>query len=331
MKISRLKLMALVSGCILLVVLMLALIKKNESIVDNTDVTQYNIMDKELLCIQPIAGETAEDIQIEYDVTGKTFTAYMTDENEVFDDGQIDYGSPLIASVVSDNEEELIRVTVKLKDYCTYSSEINNNALYIHFEKIDKNDNKLIVIDPGHGGYDVGAQNGDIYEKDINLSVANYLCDILEKNGYIPIMTRNSDVFVSVEDRVDFANNMSPRMFISIHCNDNEDSSAQGTEVLYNIKDTAEKNSSLWLSKILLESVTSSVGTRKRDVISGNSIHIVRSAKIPMALVEMGFMSNEKDLQILSTSQGQKRFAQGIAEGIIEAMTELKEMETKNE
>lgn len=331
MSIGRLKIIALASGFILLVVLIIALISKDKELGDNHKEDEYNIVEKELLRIEPIAGTLVEDIKIEYNITEKTLEAVFQDDNKLFKEEQIDYGSPLVSSVKFEYEDNIANVKIELKEYCTYSQEVKNNILYVHFDEIDKQDNRLIVIDPGHGGYDVGAQNGNIYEKDINLSVAKYISDILKENGYIPIMTRSNDVFVSVEERVDFSNNMKPKVFVSIHCNDNADSSAKGTEILYNTKDAGESNSSLWLSKILLESITSSVSTKKRNVISGNAIHIVRNSTVPVALVEMGFMSNEEDLQLLSTSQGQKRLAQGIADGIMDAMKNINEMENKNE
>lgn len=331
MNIKQLKLVALVSGCILLVVLVVALIRSDKDLVENETDRKYNIVEKELLSIKPISGEMASEIKTEYDITNKTFTAYIKDEQNVFSEEQIDYGSPMVSSISCVSEGEQIIVDVKLKDYCTCTSEIQDNILYVHFEEIKDKENKLIVIDPGHGGYDVGAENGHIYEKDINLNVSNYVCDILGKNGYIPILTRDSDVFVSVEDRVDFVNNIKPKLFISIHCNDNEEPSAEGTEILYNVKDTSSNYNSYWLSEILLDSIIASSGTRKREVINGNSIHIIRNSQVPVALVELGFVSNEGDLALLSTNQGQKIFAKGIADGIIKAMTELNETETKNE
>ena len=330
MIIKRLKLIALVSGCILLVVLVAMLVRSDKKLKTNTRDT-VNIVDQELLSIEAVTGESAENIVIEYNITDKVFIAYLNDKNDIFTESQVDYGSPMVSSIICEKHDDIVQIIVNLKEYCTYSYEIKGNSMYVDFQKIEKFDEKLIVIDPGHGGYDVGAQNGQIYEKDVNLTVAEYVCDILSKNGYIPIMTRNSDVFVSVEDRVDFSNNMNPKLFVSIHCNDNEDSSANGTEILYNVNDSGESNSSLWLSQILLDSITSTVSTRKRNVISGNSIHIVRQSNVPVALIEMGFMSNAEDFELLSTSQGQKRFAQGIAEGIIRAMTEINEMEIKNE
>lgn len=328
MKLKQLKLVALVSGCILLVVLVVVLIQKDKDVVEKDDHNKYNIVEKELLRIEPVSGKGAGEIKTEYDITNKTFIAYLEDTQDLFSEEQIDYGSPMVAGVHCDKDKDKVKVNVKLKEYCTYSSEIKDNVLYIHFEEVSNKEDKLIIIDPGHGGYDVGAENGMIYEKDINLSIANYVCDILIKHGYIPVLTRSDDVFVSVEDRADFVNNAMPKLFISIHCNDNKDSSAEGTEVLYNVKDTETKYNSQWLSEIMLDNIISSTGTRKRDLIVGNSIHIVRSSKVPVALLELGFMSNEGDLSLLNSNQGQKRFAQGIADGIIEAITE---MENNNE
>lgn len=86
-----------------------------------------------------------------------------------------------------------------------------------------------VVIDPGHGGHDSGARNRISREADLNLSVAKKLRDRLKSMGYQTVMTRETDNFISLQDRVRIANKYSNAIFISIHFNDGGPS-ARGVE-----------------------------------------------------------------------------------------------------
>ena len=90
-----------------------------------------------------------------------------------------------------------------------------------------------IVLDPGHGGSDVGAIRGDITEKAITLDVSKRVQNILEKKGYKVEMTRDTDKTVSLQDRVAFSEERHPDIFVSIHVNSSEKPEITGIETHY--------------------------------------------------------------------------------------------------
>ena len=93
--------------------------------------------------------------------------------------------------------------------------------------------NKIIIVDPGHGGSDPGAVAGNIKEKDLNLQVAKILTDMLKEAGANVYMTRKDDRYVGLYTRAAIANNLNADLFISIHHNASSNSAAKGVMTLF--------------------------------------------------------------------------------------------------
>ena len=99
---------------------------------------------------------------------------------------------------------------------------------------ITRNPNvKTIVIDAGHGGSDVGATRDGYYEKDITLDIAERLEKILKKKGYNVLMTRDKDIYVSLQDRVQYTEDNKGDLFVSIHVNSSVTPDGNGLETHY--------------------------------------------------------------------------------------------------
>lgn len=326
MKNKPVKKVALLSGCILLTILLIIQYFSGEEAIlaigkKETSKEEPNVMGENQLKIEPVADQKAEDIEIALDSIQRLLYITLPNPKGEFDMNQIRYDSSYIEKVTWKASGKKAKITVALKDDCSYTKDIIENAIYIRLEKLDMIRKQTVVLDPGHGGTDVGAGREGIYEKDINLAVAKRVKGILEKAGYVVILTREGDFLPSVEERADFVNRMKPTLFVSIHCNDSEENTANGTEILYPVNGGKEQESQQ-LAQLLCKSVVQAVGTRDRGIKNGNDIHIVRHSKVPMVLVEMGFMSHEGDFRILSSGKGQKKFAKGIADGIVKALAE---------
>ena len=194
-----------------------------------------------------------------------------------------------------------------------------NNYMYISFKDPKEVYDKIVVIDAGHGGEDSGMVAQDIKEADINLSIAKYTRDFLEDKGIRVYMTRTEDVTTTLEQRADLANRLEADAFISIHCNaqkDDEDT-LFGTQILYNAEDTS--GSSLRLAEFCMDGVTASFGSNRLVCSKGNDIFIIRSSKVPVALIEVGFMTNEDEMAKLISPEDQQNAASGIVDGVMKA------------
>lgn len=184
---------------------------------------------------------------------------------------------------------------------------------------------KIIVIDPGHGGSDPGTSgslNGVVYEeKNINLTVSRKVVDILRSSGYNVQMTREGDTYPTLEERSAFANSLNAALFVSIHSNSYEQSSANGTEVYYseNNNGAAYGITSEQAAAYVLNSFLAQAEMRNRGVKSANHV-VTRTSNMPAILVELGFLTNESDISKLTDENFQNAVAQGIADGIIKCV-----------
>lgn len=179
-----------------------------------------------------------------------------------------------------------------------------------------KCDRSTILVDAGHGGVDSGTQSVSLNyeEKDINLAIALKVRKILEQEGRVNvIMTRETDVFLSPEQRLDLINRTSPEKIISIHCNSAGNLKAKGIEVLYNSKNKESEK----LAKNCLEEIRKATSQVNRGLVNGDSIYIIRNANNPVALIEVGFISNKRELKFLLNEKNQEKIAQGIVNAVM--------------
>ena len=170
-----------------------------------------------------------------------------------------------------------------------------------------------VFIDAGHGGTDPGALGYGYRESDLNLQVAKKVEAKLKSKGIDVKMSRNSDIFYSLSERAEMANDYGADAFVSIHQNSAEAKSANGIETYYNRKKEEDKP----LSNDVQKQIISQTGANNRGVKNAEFTVLVKS-KMISALVECGFISNESEVKKLSDSSYQDKLATGIADGIEE-------------
>jgi N-acetylmuramoyl-L-alanine amidase/uncharacterized protein YgiM (DUF1202 family) len=162
-----------------------------------------------------------------------------------------------------------------------------------------------VFIDAGHGGTDPGALGYGYRESDLNLQVAKKVESKLKSKG--------SDIFYSLSERAEMANDYGADAFVSIHQNSAEAKSANGIETYYNRKKEEDRP----LSNDIQKQVISQTGANNRGVKNAEFTVLVKS-KMISALVECGFITNELEVKKLSDSSYQDKLATGIANGIEE-------------
>lgn len=171
----------------------------------------------------------------------------------------------------------------------------------------------LVVIDPGHGGNDGGAVNGDVSEKDIDLEISLLLRDMLIEYGYTVEMTREDDSGISLTKRASFANSLKDvQAFISIHCNSVENApEVNGVEVwCYN------KPGSKELSESIVEQVSESTGAKNRGVGFKTNLIVTSKTTMPACIVECGYLSGSTEFSLLQQKDYQQRIVNGILVGL---------------
>ncbi len=182
---------------------------------------------------------------------------------------------------------------------------------------------KVIYIDPGHGGYDGGAVVNDIEEANLNLEIALQLKSILELNGYKVLMTREEDVDLSTDDshkkrsdiqnRVKLINDSDALLFISIHQNTYTNPIYKGAQCFYNKYCGLSQKLAINIQSSIINTLNNT--TRVAKSIDG--IYLIDNVCKPGVLVECGFMSNSDELLLLQSSSYQYDLAYSIYYGIL--------------
>ena len=175
-----------------------------------------------------------------------------------------------------------------------------------------------ICIDPGHGGKDPGAiaklDDIEYREKNLNLTAAYFLAGVLDSFGHEAILTRVTDEFLTLQNRVDQANDIDADLFISVHCNSFERSEPGGFEVWH----YPDSDMGSHIASAILRAVRSIPWMEIHgEGIYEKAFHVLKYTTMPAILLELSFMSNEADLKTL-VSLG-KLFA--ICRNIGEAVT----------
>ncbi len=182
-----------------------------------------------------------------------------------------------------------------------------------------------VVLDPGHGGSDPGAQRGDLREKDMTMGITLKLKKELEKQGLRIILTRSDDTFVSLEDRVRITNEVKPDAFVSVHINSLEsDSEICGIETYY------QNDCSKVLAQKIHQALVGQLEVPDRSVRKAR-FYVVNHTPHPAILAEVGFISNKKEREKLMSGEYQGRVAEALSQGIIIYLSEARNVARRHE
>lgn len=171
---------------------------------------------------------------------------------------------------------------------------------------------KTVVIDAGHGGNDPGAVANGLREKDLALDVSLKTRDKLQALGYKVLMSRTSDIYPSLSDRYNLANNNNADAFVSVHFNSASAPTATGIETLYSTKNSANKG----FAQSIQGQLINQTGERDRGLKLRNNLAVLNGTRGPSSLVELGFINNPNDAKKINTQSYLERCATAIANGI---------------
>lgn len=200
---------------------------------------------------------------------------------------------------------------------------------------------KVILIDPGHGGPDGGAGDESALEKEIALSVSLKIRDYLQQQGALVIMTREEDKDLAdpdtrgysrrkVEDlkkRLEMINESQADFFISLHLNSIPSSRWSGAQTFYGTKFDENKEA----AKFIQAELRRNLENTDRKAKSLNQVYILKHAKKPGALVEIGFLSNPQEKENLKKNKYQDKVAASIYKGILRYFSNEKALIEKDE
>jgi len=184
--------------------------------------------------------------------------------------------------------------------------------------------NRVIVIDAGHGGVDPGAVGiGNVLEKDVTLAVSKRLQALVQQGGAQTIMVRNDDTDLGTSEgllkrkredlaqRIQLSKDAQAEVYISIHANSYPNPKLTGAQTFYH-SDSPE-------SKLLAQSIQQELNalTNGKRVAKGNQdIYVLKKAHQAAVTVELGFLTNAEEEQLLTTPEYQEKLAMAIYQGL---------------
>ncbi|WP_448920668.1 N-acetylmuramoyl-L-alanine amidase [Eubacterium sp.] len=209
-----------------------------------------------------------------------------------------------------------INLSCKIDNYLVKTVGINNIQT-----------RKTVIIDPGHGGIDVGTVGIDgSLEKNINLSISLDLYDFLMVSGINTVLTRDGDYEMyrageqrtksDLYNRMDYINSVPESILISIHQNHFENEAEWGTQIWYSPNDDISPT----IADKILNSVKKNIQpeNKRENKKSDDSYYILYKAQKPSVMVECGFVSNENENKRLQDKEYQRDMAYSILVGICE-------------
>ena len=200
----------------------------------------------------------------------------------------------------------------------------------------------VVVIDPGHGGQDVGALRDFFKESKVTLSLSQKIQKIAQdqfgENSLKVILTRQKDETLSLQKRVSIAESLKADLFISLHVNSAPSSQVSGMEFFFKKNESHIKNDNLNPIETIIKSLVDFGQTRQslqfnhalkknwtetRSIIKRAPYFVIERASMPSVLIEVGFISNLSEAKKLMTDDYQNKIAQSVINAIMDYKTSL--------
>ncbi len=207
----------------------------------------------------------------------------------------------------------------------TQTTQIHRNkTTHITKPVTQRKQSLVVVIDPGHGAFDLGARNQHCEEKDLCLKTGHFLRRQLEQRGYHVIMTRSRDEYIPLKKRAAVANEAKSQVLVSLHFNSAKNTTAQGIEIFYYPKgEPWRMKNSKRLAQTVLSKMVASTEAFSRGVKEGNYC-VIRETKMPAILIEGGFMTHKDEMHKIRDDRYLDKLAHSIADGLVQYFEDCK-------
>lgn len=241
--------------------------------------------------------------------------------NTIINLGQKEYRVPLTSGfnfiqiknriiMLHQSKSSVVKQTLKITSVILLFA-----GIFVFSSYKDLKEPLVVVLDAGHGGKDPGQMSNNVSEKDIVLSISKQL-ELLSDDKVQFIMSRDTDKFTSLKERIDFINKQKPDLVLSLHCNAHSDLSRSGVEAYYYESDNAERYTSSMAYSSKIASKLLDHGFESSKLMSSN-FKIVKEAESPSVLLEIGYLTNVKDYTIVTNPKQQVEIAKTIYEALL--------------
>lgn len=208
------------------------------------------------------------------------------------------------------------KITVNTASVYNYYVNENQNGLLIQLVKPSEKFNKIVVIDIGHGGRDAGAVANNVKEKDANFDQGMALYRLLEADPTIKVyMTRETDVYPTLQFRAELANDIGADLFVSLH-NNSAAPNIVGTETLYYPSATDQRGKQI--AQIVQKAIVSNCNMNDRGIKARSDLYVLKNTNMPAILIETGFLSNASEAAKISSPSFISVWAKAVYRAIVQ-------------
>lgn len=167
---------------------------------------------------------------------------------------------------------------------------------------------KIIMIDVSHGGEDNGVAIDGYKEKDLAFEIARKVVALNTSDSVKIILTREGDYFLSLKDRAEYINSINPDYVISLHVNSSGNSETNGFDFMVSSESIFGES-----SNALAQQIENSISKEfSSNGIKNANFYILKNVKMPITLIEMGYLTNPTDRKLLTSVAGQDKIAAAI-------------------
>lgn len=297
-------------------------------VADMGEIYDESQSDSKYLYIPLASGITADDVEVKNDYINKVLEISVKGIPErYFFEHKLSGCKENIEKIAYSSNTEITTLYLYCNGIYEYEETFENNALCIKLVVPRELHSKIIVIDPGHGGSESGQIAEQLAEKDLCLDIAMRLKKLLEKTDIQPYFTRLEDDNTTMDQIISLVNETRADLFLSIHAaNEVADTSIYGITTYYNESFFIPSFSSADFAYLVEEKVTKATKSKRLGLKPGDEdMYLVRNAEVPVALVEIGYLSNKQEQILLSKDDYRDKIAKGLYEAIIASYEEMNE------
>jgi len=273
-------------------------------------------------------GYNQDQVRVYEDYTHRCVQVLLKDMDvgeEYFRQHPLTGSSDGVEDIIVRCEDSDTILYIYLDQVCSCVDRQETDRLLLSFERLRETCDRIVVLDAAQGGEEAGLHYGGVQEKDVTLDILKRLKSMLEETGITVVCTRTEDETVTVAERLELVSQAEPDLLLSICCGlDEEDLSKSGVTAYYNEVFFIPEFGNADFAFEVEDKLIHATGGKALGLESGNKApELLEFAMMPAACVEVGYLSNDSDRQLLKEDEYRQTIAEGLCDAIVSSFEQL--------
>lgn len=278
----------------------------------------YTSGSKPKLTLGGLKGSIEDQIKVTDDYRNKKITFDLGADYSSVIKTEIHTINDAYIKTISVSNDGTTKITIETKTVYAYNIIQSNGNVALELVRPKEKYSQIVVLDIGHGGSDSGTLGNGLKEKEVNFNQGMALYKLLEADPNIKVyMTRESDVYPTLQFRSALANEINADLFVSIH-NNSASSTVSGTETLYFPSTTDARGKAI--AQLVQDAIVNKCGMVNRGIKARSDLYVLRTTNMPSILLETGFLSNANDAARINTPSFISTWSKAVYNAIVEGL-----------